>query len=166
MQIEYLADHLALAPLLAAWHHREWADLLPNWSRDQAERELRSHTRRRHIPTTFVALEENRPLGSASLLESDLDGWEHLSPWVASVFVDPPHRGHGLGRRLVRRAVAEAEVLGVSVVYLFTAGQASYYQALGWQSWQVVDHHGRAVALMRYSIGAGRGGKESGSRAR
>ena len=28
MQLDYFADHLDLAPLLAAWHHREWADLL------------------------------------------------------------------------------------------------------------------------------------------
>src|SRR5205807_2050428 len=64
MQIDYLADHLDFAPLLAAWHHREWADLLPGWSLEHAEAELRSHTERRRIPTTFVALDGCHPVGS------------------------------------------------------------------------------------------------------
>src|SRR5437764_6950420 len=98
MEIAYLADHLVLAPILAEWHYREWADLLPGWTREQAVSELRSHTGHRQIPTTFVAIESGQPLGSASLLEFDLDGWEHLSPWIASVFVAPGFRGRGLGR--------------------------------------------------------------------
>jgi predicted N-acetyltransferase YhbS len=148
MQIDYLADHLELAPLLAAWHHREWADLLPGWSLEQAEADLRAHTNRRCIPTTFVALEQDRPLGSASLLVSDLDGWEHLSPWVASVYVVPERRGRGVGRRLVDRATLEARTLGVSTVYLFTAAQQGYYGRLGWSPLVHTKHHGREVVIM------------------
>jgi predicted N-acetyltransferase YhbS len=149
MRIDYLADHLELAPLLASWHYQEWAALLPDWSRTQAEAELQSHTGRRQIPTTLVALQDGRLLGSASWLEADLDGWEHLSPWVASVFVIPEFRGRGLGRALVRRAVEEARALGVTVIYLFTAGQAGYYEKLGWELWQRTEHHGRDVVIMR-----------------
>jgi predicted N-acetyltransferase YhbS len=149
MEIAYLADHLGLAPLLANWHYREWADLLPGWTREQAEIELCSHSGHRQIPTTFVAIENGQPLGSASLLKSDLDCWEHLSPWIASVFVAPPFRRRGLGRQLVSRGVEEAKALGVPVIYLFTAGQAGYYQKLGWQPWRLADHAGRSVTIMR-----------------
>jgi predicted N-acetyltransferase YhbS len=83
------------------------------------------------------------------LLEADLDGWDHLSPWVASVFVTPEFRGRGLGRELVSRVVEEAKALGVTAVYLFTAGQAGYYQKLGWEPWQLAEHHGRDVLIMR-----------------
>jgi predicted N-acetyltransferase YhbS len=153
MRIDYLADHPEAAPLLAAWHHREWAELLPEWSLAQALAELQSHTGRRQIPTTLVAVEGGRVVGSASLLAEDLDGWGHLSPWVASVFVVPECRGRGLGRRLVGRAVGEARVLGVPAVYLFTAGQAGYYRLLGWEPWQAAEHHGRAVLIMRRLTG-------------
>ena len=146
--IDYLADHPEVAPLLAAWHHREWADLLPGWSREQAEAELRSHVNRRAVPTTFVALDGGRPVGSASLLASDLDGWEHLAPWVASVYVIPDRRGQGLGRRLVARAVEEARALGVPAVYLCTAGQHEYYARLGWSPLCRTAHHGREVVIM------------------
>jgi predicted N-acetyltransferase YhbS len=149
MRIDYLADHPHLAPLLAAWHHREWADLLPGWSLEEAEDELRSHTVRRRVPTTFVALEDDRPVGSASLLQEDLDGWEHLSPWVASVYVVPAWRGRGVGSRLVARAVEEARALGVPTVYLFTAGQEAFYARLGWEPLARTEHAGREVVVMR-----------------
>ena len=55
--VEYLADHLHLAPRLAALHHEQWGRLLPHWSADQACAELAAHTRRRAIPTTLVALD-------------------------------------------------------------------------------------------------------------
>jgi predicted N-acetyltransferase YhbS len=149
MRIDYLADHPEMAPLLAAWHYQEWAELLPEWSLAEALADLNGHVGRRQIPTTFVAVEDGRPVGSASLLESDLDGWDHLTPWVASVFVIPQRRGRGVGRRLMARVVEEAKALGVSIVYLFTAGQAAYYQRLGWEPWQVTEHEGREVVIMR-----------------
>jgi N-acetylglutamate synthase-like GNAT family acetyltransferase len=152
-EIDYLADHLELAPLLAAWHHREWAGLLPGWSLEEAEAELRSHVQRRCVPTTFVALEGDRPVGSASLLAADLDGWEHLSPWVASVYVVPERRGRGLGRRLVARAVEEARALGLTSVYLFTAGQEGYYARLGWSPVCRTAHRGREVVILRRPAG-------------
>src|SRR5262249_12171405 len=154
VEIGYLADHLALAPLLAEWHHREWADLEPGWTRAEVEAELRSHTGRRQVPTTFVAPAAGRPLGWARLRESARAGGEHPPPRAPSVFVLPEHRGRSLGRRLVDRAVEEAAALGLPVVYLFTTGREAYYEKLGWEPWQTAEHHGRTVALMRRRTGA------------
>jgi predicted N-acetyltransferase YhbS len=148
MRIDYLADHPEAAPLLAAWHYREWEALLPEWSLAQALAELESHTGRRRIPTTFVAVEGGLPVGSASLLEADLDGWAHLTPWLASVYVIPEHRGRGVGRKLVARAVEEARALAVPTVYLFTAGQQAYYERLGWVPLRRVQHHRSEVVIM------------------
>lgn len=156
MPIEYLADHPGTAPLLAAWHHDEWKALLPGWTLERALTELRSHTGRRQVPTTFVAVEGGRVVGSASLLAADLDGWEHLTPWVASVYVLPECRGRGLGRLLVARAVEEAGALGVPEVYLFTAGQEGYYARLGWSEFGRTKHHQREVVIMRRATGGGR----------
>jgi predicted N-acetyltransferase YhbS len=149
MQIEYLADHQEFAPLLAAWHFDEWKELLPAWSLEKAVAELRSHTQRRQIPTTFIAMERRSVIGSASLLAADLDGWEHLSPWVASVYVVPERRGEGIGRLLVSRAVQEACLLGVPEVFLFTAGQEAYYARLGWTAFQIARHDRHDVVIMR-----------------
>jgi predicted N-acetyltransferase YhbS len=154
MRVEYLADHPELAPVLAGWHYAEWKDLLPEWTLETALADLQGHTGRRQVPTTLVALDQGLPVGSASLLAADLDGWDHLAPWVASVYVVPARRGQGVGRLLVARAVAEAHALGVPAVYLFTAGQEAYYTRLGWSPFARTRHHGRAVVIMRRPTGA------------
>ena len=151
MRIDYLADHLHLAPTLAAWHHAEWAGLLPGWTYGVALADLRSHTGRRQIPTTVVALDGETVIGSASLLADDLDDWKHLRPWLASVFVVPELRGRGVGRQLVARVLEEARGLGEPAVYLWTARQRMYYERLGWSVLEQSLLHGRAVTIMRYS---------------
>jgi predicted N-acetyltransferase YhbS len=149
MRIDYLANHIELAPVLAAWHHREWSGLLVDWSLEQAHSELRSHVRLRNIPTTFVALDEGEVIGSASLIESDLDAWQHLSPWLASVYVVEQHRGRGVGTQLIHRALEDARALGVPAVYLFTAGHEAYYARLGWVPIIRTTNHQQGIVIMQ-----------------
>src|SRR5262245_26597046 len=144
MQIEYLADHLDAVPLLADWHHGEWDE----FTLEATAAELRTHSGRRQIPTTFVAIDNGRVIGSTSLLVADLIGWEHLKPWVASVFVTPNCRGRGVGRALIDRAVEEARLMGVSEVYLFTATKESYYAQLGWQPLERTQYRGKEIVIM------------------
>jgi predicted N-acetyltransferase YhbS len=148
-RIEYLADHLHLAPLLATWHYHQWRTLLPEWSLDAALAELQSHTEKGGVPTTFVALDEGRPVGSVSLVADDLMGWEHLTPWLASLYVVPERRGQGLGKLLTKRVVDEARALSLPAVYLYTAGQEAFYEALGWSPHARTRHYGAAVVIMR-----------------
>lgn len=148
MQIDYLADHLHLAPTLAQWHYDEWRDLLPRWSYEEALADLQSHTGHACIPTTFVALEGSQLLGSASLILDDFEAAGHLSPWLASVFVTPEQRGKGIGSKLVTRAMLEARQLQIPKLYLFTAGQAAYYRQFGWSFYRQADCYGREVTIM------------------
>jgi predicted N-acetyltransferase YhbS len=149
MELDYLADHPEFVPVLAAWHHAEWARYYAAWPLEQVAAELASHTGRCQVPTTFVAVGDGRPLGSASLIVADLDGWEHLSPWLASVFVAPDHRGQGIGKRLVERVAEEATRLGFPAVYLWTPGQRDYYERLGWECVETVRRPLAEVTVMR-----------------
>jgi predicted N-acetyltransferase YhbS len=151
--IEYLADHPEFVPTLARWHHAEWSSLLPDWSRETAESELRSHTKRCNLPTTVVAIENFKLLGSASLLVTDLEGFEHLTPWLASVFVAPDFRGRGIGEALVRRIISESANIGHRSIYLWTAGQAEYYRRLGWEILQRTERQGNKLVIMHRLIG-------------
>jgi len=71
-------------------------------------------------------------VGSVSLVERDLPGYDHWSPWLASLFVRPDCRHRGIGKLLVRHAEAKAQALGMDVLYLFTPGQHDFYAALNW----------------------------------
>jgi predicted N-acetyltransferase YhbS len=152
MPIEYLADNMHFAPQLAAWHHAEWRRHYASWTMEQAEAQLRSHMGHCRIPTTFVALEEGCVLGSVSLLEADLDGHEHLSPWLASLFVIPAKRGRGLGKMLVARVVQEASNLGFPALYLWTPGQQAYYERLHWECIAHTLHRDGEIAIMRRTL--------------
>ena len=48
------------------------------------------------VPLTVVASIEGVPVGSASLLEEDMETHADLSPWLASVFVLPTSRRQGI----------------------------------------------------------------------
>jgi N-acetylglutamate synthase-like GNAT family acetyltransferase len=154
VRIAYLADYPEAVPLLARLHHTEWADLLPDWSLDEATAELRTHAGRRQIPTTFIALAEEQLIGSASLLVTDLAGWEKLTPWLASVYVRPEWRRRGIGRRLVEHAVEDVRALAIPTVYLWTPDRQDYYLRLGWQFVASAECHGTAVAVMRRETAA------------
>ena len=145
---DYLANHSSAIPEIANWHFREWAPIYPEWTLEKVEVELRSHPPTPSIPTTLIALDNGRPVGSVSLLTDDLKGWEHLSPWLGSLYVLPPERGRGLGRSLVQRAVAEARAIGISNLYLFTDSQEAFYLKLGWTRVCVTVHHERQITIL------------------
>ena len=129
--IAYLADHPSYIPTLSAWHHAQWRYLDVDVSVEQRAATLSKHTRDR-VPMTVVALSGESLLGSASLIAYDMDTRMELSPWLASVYVAPAHRNHGLGSALVQRIAAEARTLGFERLYLFTPDKEHFYARLGW----------------------------------
>jgi predicted N-acetyltransferase YhbS len=133
MKIGYLADHREHIPRLAEWLHAEWGYLHENDSVERRAARLESRATRGGVPVTFVAVDGESLLGSASLVEDDLETRPELTPWLASVFVAPEHRGRGVASALVRRVVEEARDSAVSRLYLWTTDQERLYARLGWQ---------------------------------
>ena len=152
MQIEYLADKAAFIPTLARWHHEECGHLSPGGSVEERGAKLQTHRGRQQIPTTFVALSEGMPLGSASLVAHDMDTRMDLSPWLASVYVAPEHRRRGVGTALVQRVLREAEALSVTTLYLFTPDREEFYTRLGWSLVERTEYRGQQVDIMALQI--------------
>jgi GNAT superfamily N-acetyltransferase len=148
VHIAYLADRPAFIPTLARWHHAQWSYLDVGVSAEQRAVRLQAHLGRRQIPTTFVALRGDTLLGSASLIAHDMDTRMDLSPWLASVYVAPEHRGRGVGTALVRRVVEEAKALEVETLYLFTPDKEGFYAHLGWSVLDRTSYRGYQVAVM------------------
>ena len=162
VQIVELADlpgRLAVARLLASWHVAEWGHLYADWTAEVAEAELAAMDRPGRIPTTWVAFagasrEGPDVLGSVSLISDDeLAGYEHLAPWLASLYVVPAARGWGLGRRLVDVVVRRARDLGVRRLHLYTVGQEAFYAALGWRTVGRPIVGGHEAAIMCWDTG-------------
>lgn len=152
MEIDYLVDHPEFIPALARWHHAQWSDLSPEGTFENRMEELRAHVRGR-IPTTVVAHAGGVLLGSASLVESDMDTRPDLTPWLASVFVAPEHRRRGIGSVLVERVVDEARALGFVTLHLFTMDQEPLYAGLGWSVLERGCYRDHDVVVMHRRLG-------------
>ena len=81
---------------------------------------------------TFVLLDDNVPVGTASLVNNDLPSRPDLTPWLASVLVLPAFREKGSAAPLVRR-VEEAAAISAAALWLYTWSAEAVYAKLGWQ---------------------------------
>jgi len=147
--MEFLADDPRHVTQLAGWHHAEWTKLYSDWTLEVATAELEDHATRRTIPTTLCLLDDERLIGSVSVVLEDapeLQGEGDV--WLASLYVLPEARGRGHGARLVRAAVALAAEQGVARLHLFTADQVGFYERLGWTRLGQTMLRGTCVTLM------------------
>lgn len=152
VRVEPLADHPEAIPILARWHHAEWGWMAPDQTIDDRVAQLETTARPGGIPSTVVALDGDEPVGSASLVESDMATHPELTPWLASVYVAESHRRRGIGSGLVRRIVDEAARLGVDRLWLFTPDQEALYARLGWRVESRERYRGEDVVVMAIDL--------------
>ena len=117
--IDFLAHHSNAVDTLATWHHAQWSYLDRDVTLEQRAAALRQR-RADGIPLTVVALAGETVLGSASLIQHDMDTRMEFSPWLASVYVAQDYRRRGIGSALVKRIEQEARTLDYKTLYLFT----------------------------------------------
>lgn len=149
MEIQPLADRPDVVPMLAEWLYSEWNAFdgrLPN----DIEAQLRENLHRDSLPITFIALMGSDVIGTVSLDESDLPPYDHLSPWLASLYVVPSCRRAGVGHALVNHVIAFAQEREVSPIYLWTAGPIRLYDKCGWRVFCCETYSGRPIRIMRW----------------
>jgi GNAT superfamily N-acetyltransferase len=152
MQIDSIADHLDWVPLIAGWHWQEWGDTDPSGSLAEWTRGLYQRTLRDQIPTTYVVVEQSRPIGSVTLVEHDMETRLDLSPWLAGLYVEPQSRLQGVGRALVQHALEQVHHLHIAALYLYTHPARSFYERLGWEVLEETLYHERPVSIMRFLL--------------
>jgi len=140
-------------PQIAQWHFDEWHALFPERTLADFAAELTESMHSHTIPQTWLLLDEQQNVcGTGSLLLRDMNTNQHLSPWLANIFLLPECRGRGLGRALVQQLMQEASQLGVTVLYLFTEDQQSFYEKLGWQLHHRELYEGEWVSVMLWIL--------------
>lgn len=159
VQIREITGLHHLAPVLGVWHHEEWGHLYPPgvWDLATAVREFEVMATPGAVDRTWVAFDgESRDvdavLGSVSLVATDdLDGFEHLTPWLASMFVTPAARGRGVAMLLTHALVDGAREAGHEVVHLFTSGQQAFWADRGWSVVAEIATEGHPATVMARS---------------
>ena len=141
MWIDHLCHHPEHLPRVAAWIHGAF------WTRSGQGVEavvglLREADDPDRIPLSLLARIGTATAGTVNLIACDSKARPDLTPWLAALYVEPEHRGKGIGAALVRRLVTEAARLGCAEMFLETDIPAFYarleatrYQPLAEGGW-------------------------------
>lgn len=82
------------------------------------------------LPETYVAVEEGEVLGLYTLAVKEVICKKEKGLWMATLYLDPKHRGRHLSPILIRHAQRRAAELGYSELYL-TTYHINYYEKFG-----------------------------------
>ncbi len=152
MNIEYLADHKDVIPILAQWFYDEWGYLYPDRTLEDVERHISERTNKNKIPVTMIAFKGKELVGTVCLKVNDMDTRLDLTPWLAGLYVSASRRKEGIGSELVLAIEKKARVLGVKKLYLYTPESESFYSNLGWHVKERIKYHGYPVTIMQKEI--------------
>lgn len=152
INLDYIGRYPQLIPVIAQWHQDQWCNISPHLSTDKRIRLYSDYPSRAGIPCCIIALANGQAVGSASLVESDMDTHTQLGPWLASVFVHPDFRRQGIATRLINQCIAIAQQCQLPRIYLFSPDQADFYRKRGWQPLESCLYHGEQVDIMYFDI--------------
>lgn len=152
LQVGLLADYPEHVATVAGWIYEQWLRGRPGMSLAFAEAKFHGHLQRDRIPTTLIALAEGVPIATASIYVDDLEERRDLGPWLAAVYVAPPWRRRGVGRRVVGATEVVARQLAIPQLFLFTPDQEHFYAQLGWATIGKAHDHGEQVVVMQKRI--------------
>lgn len=148
MKITYLANHLQHVATVARWVMDEWGHDSPSMTLESLEERFRANLNRDTIPLTLLAIDEDRPLGTASLVFYDMKDRQDLSPWLAAVYVLPEYRGRGIGSKLVKSIELLSATFEVEKLYLFTPDRESFYARMNWTVLERTRYREKDVVIM------------------
>lgn len=152
MKIIHLKEKPGCLADIAGWHYREWQALYPHDTLASFTASLQETMADDILPSTWLLTEDGEVLGTASILQDDLDSHPHLSPWLANVFIRADQRGRGLGSRLLQGVLQQAQEQGLPHLYLFTEDQMALYERLGFRQTEQAVCHGNPIAIMKITF--------------
>lgn len=90
-----------------------------------------SMDREKALPKFYIALQDEKIIGSYALLVNDLISRQDLMPWFACLYVNEEYRGKGIAGTLLEHGLKQAGLRGFSELYLST-DLTGFYEAKGW----------------------------------
>ena len=127
--------------ILADYHAKAFGVSFGREAKDRVK-EMQTHAKKKPgssaVPMTLIALINGELAGSCRICEDDFDGARpNMTPWLATLFVLPTHRGKGVGSALANNAACEVKSSGCGdLLYLWACEREvafGMYQKLGWK---------------------------------
>ncbi|MBN1069477.1 GNAT family N-acetyltransferase [Clostridium botulinum] len=127
--IEHLADHKEYLDNVIDWLWKEFGneDNYAFW-----ESIVKNSLIKNQLPLTFIALMDNKLVGTVGLWRSDLLSRQDLYPWLSALFVKEQYRSKNIGQELQRFLIDYCRKNGYEELFLYT-DICNYYEKTGWQ---------------------------------
>lgn len=153
MKIDLLKNHPQHIPTLASWFKED----SPDYFRDQSLAEIAAeHFASRLnddvLPVSFLAYEDEIPLGTVALLAESVTTHKHLSPWLGGLYVHPAYRHKGIGSKLVRAGLEKAVALGFGSIYAGVSRAEQHYLSQGWEVFSRVTYYEKPLSILRRKL--------------
>lgn len=153
MYIDYLKNKMEHLETVNSWLYNQWGHHDPNGSEEAWLIERRKKlNNNKLLPIIFIALENEIPVGTASIIKSDMKTHPELEPWMANVYVKKDERGNGHGTKLVKRVLKEAKHQDFKKIYLFTPDKKSFYLKIGWKLYEHEEYREEMVDIMKFKL--------------
>ncbi len=152
MEIFPLADKKEFIAELVELHHAAWKHLNPSLTLDGRAEAIAEAAGREGIPSIFIAVSGNQLVGSAALVQNDMDTKPDLTPWLAAVYVKEAFRHQGVATDLIARCETEAARSNANTWYLYTEFASRLYEKLGWLHLERCEYKGVTVDVMYKKI--------------
>lgn len=152
MKIVPLADHMTYIDEIAQLHQAEWAHMDRSLTLERRRKALTEAAGQESIPSIYIAVDNYELIGSAAIVEQDLDTHLELGPWISAVFVKEHWRTQGIATKLIERCENEAKKSGAKRLYLSTELASGLYEKLGWHTIEICMYKGVTVHVMCKSI--------------
>ena len=152
MEIISLAEKKEFVSELAELHHAEWRHLSPSLTLQKRVEAIENAAGRDGIPKIFIATSGSQLIGSAALVQQDMDSKPDLSPWLAAVYVKEGFRHQGIATALIARCENEAVQSKANTWYLYTEFASKLYEKLGWRHMEYCEYKGVTVNVMSKQI--------------
>ena len=123
-----LADAPHNLERMARWFHEKWGIPLSAY-RESMDACLSGGCA---VPEWYVAVENDRILGGAGVIENDFHDRPDLSPNVCALFVEPDRRGEGIAGAILEFICKYMKERGIGTLYLVT-DHTSFYERYGWE---------------------------------
>jgi GNAT superfamily N-acetyltransferase len=151
VRVAHLADHPKALPILSQWLFDEWGHRSPGGTVQRMSLILKERMNRNRLPLALVALQNDQPLGTASLRIRELEIRSQYEYWLGTLFVHETHRCRGVGTLLIGAAADEAKRLGIQELYLYTRQRQNeaLYSKLGWIPVERLEYQGRQAVIMK-----------------
>jgi GNAT superfamily N-acetyltransferase len=113
---------------MASWFHEKWG--IPLSAYKESMQDCLSGDRA--VPEWYVAVENDRIIGGAGVIENDFHDRPDLTPNVCALFVEPDRRGKGVAGAILGFVCDDMKKRGINTLYLVT-DHTSFYERYGWE---------------------------------